>query len=79
LPVDKGRRRRWFAQSEPFNHLFEFGVQPVRLSAVTALATGQPDKAIASVLGEPPLHGPQWNAMMTGNMSQRHLMLNAGL
>src|SRR4029453_17420423 len=57
LSVDKGRGRRRCAQREPFNDLGEFGVQSVWLSSVTALTTGEASKAIAPVLGEPPLHG----------------------
>jgi hypothetical protein len=40
LSVDKGYGRGWCAQRKPFNELFEFGVQSVWLSAVTALAAG---------------------------------------
>jgi hypothetical protein len=68
LSVDKGRSRRRCAQREPFNDLGEFGVQSVWLSAVTTLTTGEASKAIVPVLGEPPLHGSQRNAMMTGDM-----------
>jgi hypothetical protein len=49
------------------------------LSSIPARVPGEPGQTMASVLGEPPLHGPQRQAMVTGNMSQRHLLLNAGL
>jgi hypothetical protein len=49
------------------------------LSAVTALAPGQSGKAIAPVLGEPPLHGLQRQAMIVGDMGQQHVVSNAGL
>jgi hypothetical protein len=64
---------------QPFDHLCEFGAQAVRLSAVTALATGQSGKAIVPVLGAPVLYGPQRKAMMASHMGQRHVVFNAGL
>jgi hypothetical protein len=79
LSVDKCYRWGRFAQSEPFNDQFEFGLQAMQLSAVTTLATGQSGKTIASVLGEPPLYRPQRNAMMAGYLGQRHLMFDTGL
>jgi len=51
----------------------------MRLSAVTARATGQPGKAIAPVLGEPPLQGPQRYAMLAGHMRQWHVVFDGGL
>jgi hypothetical protein len=79
LSVDKGHGRRRFAEREPFDYLCEVGGQSVRLSAITTLATGQSGKAIAPVLGEPPLHGSQRNAVMAGDMGQRYVVFNAGL
>jgi hypothetical protein len=49
------------------------------MSPVTALAAGQSDEAIASILGEPALRGSQRNAMMTGDVGQRHVVFHAGL
>jgi hypothetical protein len=49
------------------------------MSSVTAPAPGQSGEAVASVLGEPPLCSPQRNGMMTGHVSQRHVVFDAGL
>lgn len=53
--------------------------QAAGLVPVTAPATAQPGEALASVLGEPSLRGPQRNAMMTGHVGQRHVVFHAGL
>ena len=47
LSVDRGHGRGRFAQSKPFNDLFEFGLQSMRLSLVTAPAPGKSGKSIA--------------------------------
>jgi len=51
----------------------------VGLVPITAPATAQPGEAITLVLGKPPLRGPQWNAMMTRHVGQRHVVFHAGL
>jgi len=79
LAVDKGHSRGWCAQYEPFDQLFDLGVQAVGLVPITAPATTQPGEAITLVLGEPPLRGPQRNAMMTRHVGQRHVVFHAGL
>jgi len=79
LAMDKGHSRWRCAQREPFDQLFELGVQAVWLVPVTAPATGQPDEALAAVLGQPPLRGPQRNAMMTRHVGQRYVVFHAGL
>src|SRR5712692_10399102 len=79
LPVDQRHSRWGFAQGEPFNHLCEFGWQSVWMAPVTTFATSQPGEAIASILGEPALRGPQRHAVMTGDVGQRHVVFHAGL
>ena len=79
LTVDKGHGGRRGAPREPCNHLRECGWQAVWMAPVTAAATSQPGEALASVLGEPPLHRPERNAMMTRHVGQRHMVFHAGL
>jgi hypothetical protein len=79
LAVDQGDGGRRGAQREPFNDLGEFRGQAVGLAPVPARAPGEPNEALAPVLGEPPLRGPQWNAMLTRYMGQRHVVFQAGL
>jgi hypothetical protein len=40
------------------------------MSSVIAPAPGQPDEAIASILGEAPLHGSQRNTVMASHVCQ---------
>jgi hypothetical protein len=51
---DTGRRP---SQAEPFNQLFQFGLETALLSPVTSPMASEPGKALLPVTGEPALEG----------------------
>jgi hypothetical protein len=49
------------------------------LPFVTSYLASQSNKTTAPVLGDLPLHRPQWNAMMTSHMGKWHVVVDTGL